>query len=186
MNRLIKVFWSLRKVLSAGVAELWNQRPRHMCYWPFVKLSTLTPFFHLFLAINSILDPRERKQEEVWQAGGGLPSENRPARRFKVIKYDYNKDKRADLSILLKGRTQAGHARLKSCTRPKFFLHIMFPYTCMICALFRCNMFSHALIMYQNTLVTFWDKTSKTMNHVNNGFKVSKCFVFHPPCLFFF
>ena len=25
--------------------------------------------------------------------------------------------------------------------------------------------------MYQNTLVTFWDKTSKTMNHVNNGFK---------------
>ena len=32
-------------------------------------------------------------------------------------------------------------------------------------------MFSHALIMYQNTLVTFWDKTSKTMNHVNNGFK---------------
>ena len=35
----------------------------------------------------------------------------------------------------------------------------------------RCNMFSHALIMYQNTLVTFWDKTSKTMNHVNNGFK---------------
>ena len=53
----------------------------------------------------------------------------------------------------------------------------------------RCNMFSHALskfcanltftaeiitiisVMYQNTLVTFWDKTSKTMNHVNNGFK---------------
>ena len=35
----------------------------------------------------------------------------------------------------------------------------------------RCNMFSHALIMYQNTLVNFWDKTSKTMNHVNNGFK---------------
>ena len=35
----------------------------------------------------------------------------------------------------------------------------------------RSNMFSHALIMYQNTLVTFWDKTSKTMNHVTNGFK---------------
>ncbi|XP_023322528.1 islet cell autoantigen 1 isoform X2 [Eurytemora carolleeae] len=35
----------------------------------------------------------------------------------------------------------------------------------------RCNMFSHALIMYQNTLVIFWDKTAKTMNHVNNGFK---------------
>ena len=35
----------------------------------------------------------------------------------------------------------------------------------------RCNMFSHALIMYQNTLVTFWDKTSKTMNHVNKGFQ---------------
>ena len=33
-------------------------------------------------------------------------------------------------------------------------------------------MFSHALIMYQNTLVSFWDKTAKTMNHVNNGFKV--------------
>lgn len=27
------------------------------------------------------------------------------------------------------------------------------------------------LLTNQNTLVTFWDKTSKTMNHVNNGFK---------------
>merc|ERR1719394_2238595 len=35
----------------------------------------------------------------------------------------------------------------------------------------RCNMFSYALILYQDTLVTFWDKTSKTMSHVNNGFK---------------
>jgi hypothetical protein len=34
-------------------------------------------------------------------------------------------------------------------------------------------MFSHALILYQNTLVTFWEKTAKTMNHVNNGFKVT-------------
>jgi hypothetical protein len=38
--------------------------------------------------------------------------------------------------------------------------------------MFRCNMFSHALILYQNTLVNFWEKTAKTMNHVNNGFKV--------------
>ena len=26
-------------------------------------------------------------------------------------------------------------------------------------------------LFYQDTLVTFWDKTSKTMSHVNNGFK---------------
>ncbi len=39
--------------------------------------------------------------------------------------------------------------------------------------MFRCNMFSHALILYQNTLVNFWEKTAKTMNHVNNGFKVN-------------
>merc|ERR1719483_1271630 len=32
-------------------------------------------------------------------------------------------------------------------------------------------MFSHALILYQNTLINFWEKTSKTMTHVNNGFK---------------
>ena len=38
---------------------------------------------------------------------------------------------------------------------------------------YRCNMFSHALIMYQNNLIKFWEKTSRTMTHVNNGFKVS-------------
>ncbi|XP_045603861.1 islet cell autoantigen 1 [Procambarus clarkii] len=35
----------------------------------------------------------------------------------------------------------------------------------------RCNMFSHALIVYQNNLITFSDKTSKTMNTVANNFK---------------
>ena len=39
-------------------------------------------------------------------------------------------------------------------------------------------MFSHALILYQNTLVTFWEKTAKTMNHVNNGFKVTSLYLF--------
>ena len=27
------------------------------------------------------------------------------------------------------------------------------------------------MYIIQDTLVTFWDKTSKTMSHVNNGFK---------------
>lgn len=35
----------------------------------------------------------------------------------------------------------------------------------------RCNMFSHALIVYQNNLITFSDKTSKTLNNVANNFK---------------
>ena len=35
----------------------------------------------------------------------------------------------------------------------------------------RCNMFSHALIMYQNALITFWEKTAKTMSHVNKSFE---------------
>lgn len=41
----------------------------------------------------------------------------------------------------------------------------------------RCNMFSHALIMYQNALILFWEKTAKTMTHVNDSFQVS------PMCL---
>ena len=36
----------------------------------------------------------------------------------------------------------------------------------------RCNMFSHALIMYQNALILFWEKTAKTMTHVNDSFQV--------------
>ena len=32
-------------------------------------------------------------------------------------------------------------------------------------------MFSHALIIYQDALITFWEKTAKTMNHVNESFK---------------
>lgn len=35
----------------------------------------------------------------------------------------------------------------------------------------RCNMFSHALIVYQNNLITFSDKISKTLNSVANNFK---------------
>ena len=35
----------------------------------------------------------------------------------------------------------------------------------------RCNMFSHALILYQNALITFWEKTAKTMTHVNDSFE---------------
>ncbi|XP_076033809.1 islet cell autoantigen 1-like protein isoform X2 [Oratosquilla oratoria] len=35
----------------------------------------------------------------------------------------------------------------------------------------RCNMFSHALIVYQNNLITFAEKTSKTLNNVVLNFK---------------
>lgn len=35
----------------------------------------------------------------------------------------------------------------------------------------RCNMFSHALSWYQNALISFWEKTAKTMNHVEQSFK---------------
>ncbi|KAG7169979.1 Islet cell autoantigen 1-like [Homarus americanus] len=35
----------------------------------------------------------------------------------------------------------------------------------------RCNMFSHALIVYQNNLITFSDKTSKTLISVANNFR---------------
>ena len=35
----------------------------------------------------------------------------------------------------------------------------------------RCNMFSYALILYQNALITFWEKTAKTMTHVNDSFE---------------
>ena len=35
----------------------------------------------------------------------------------------------------------------------------------------RCNMFSHALILYQNNLITFSEKTAKTLNTVANKFK---------------
>ena len=35
----------------------------------------------------------------------------------------------------------------------------------------RCNMFSHALILYQNNLITFSEKTAKTLNSVANNFK---------------
>ncbi len=42
----------------------------------------------------------------------------------------------------------------------------------------RCNMFSHALIMYQNALIAFWEKTAKTMNHVNESFKGYQHFEF--------
>ena len=35
----------------------------------------------------------------------------------------------------------------------------------------RCNMFSHALIMYQNALILFWEKTARTMKHVDDSFQ---------------
>ncbi|KAK3868195.1 hypothetical protein Pcinc_026393 [Petrolisthes cinctipes] len=35
----------------------------------------------------------------------------------------------------------------------------------------RCNMFSHALIVYQNNLITFSEKTAKTLSNVASNFK---------------
>ncbi|XP_043201516.1 islet cell autoantigen 1-like isoform X2 [Amphibalanus amphitrite] len=35
----------------------------------------------------------------------------------------------------------------------------------------RCNMFSHALVLYQDALLQFWEKTARTMNHVAESFK---------------
>ena len=35
----------------------------------------------------------------------------------------------------------------------------------------RCNMFSHALILYQNNLISFSEKTAKTLNSVASNFK---------------
>ena len=35
----------------------------------------------------------------------------------------------------------------------------------------RCNLFSHTLASYQNTLLHFWDKTSRTMAAVQEGFR---------------
>ena len=35
----------------------------------------------------------------------------------------------------------------------------------------RCNMFSNALIMYQDSLISFWRKTAKTMGHVDTSFQ---------------
>ena len=39
-------------------------------------------------------------------------------------------------------------------------------------------MFSHALILYQTALITFWEKTAKTMNHVHESFKGYQAFEF--------
>lgn len=35
----------------------------------------------------------------------------------------------------------------------------------------RCNMFSHVLVNYQQTLILFWQKTARTMNAVADAFK---------------
>lgn len=35
----------------------------------------------------------------------------------------------------------------------------------------RCNMFSHVLVLYQQSLLNFWLKTSKTMNAIADAFK---------------
>ncbi|KAB7503310.1 Islet cell autoantigen 1 [Armadillidium nasatum] len=43
----------------------------------------------------------------------------------------------------------------------------------------RCNMFSHALILYQNNLITFSDKTAKTLNNVASNFKGYHPYKFH-------
>lgn len=43
----------------------------------------------------------------------------------------------------------------------------------------RCNMFSHALILYQNNLITFSEKTAKTLNSVASNFKGYQPYKFH-------
>lgn len=40
----------------------------------------------------------------------------------------------------------------------------------MLCAS-RCNMFSHALVLYQNSLSSFWERSSKAMKAISENFK---------------
>merc|ERR1719300_573879 len=70
---------------------------------------------------------------------------------------------------LEKFRKAQGHVKTSKARFDKLKLDVLQKVD--LLAASRCNMFSYALILYQDTLVTFWDKTSKTMNHVNNGFK---------------
>jgi len=70
---------------------------------------------------------------------------------------------------LEKFRKVQGHVKTSKARFDKLKLDVLQKVD--LLAASRCNMFSYALILYQDTLVTFWDKTSKTMSHVNNGFK---------------
>merc|ERR1719507_2840273 len=70
---------------------------------------------------------------------------------------------------LEKFRKVQGHVKTSKARFDKLKLDVLQKVD--LLAASRCTMFSYALILYQDTLVTFWDKTSKTMSHVNNGFK---------------
>ena len=58
----------------------------------------------------------------------------------------------------------------------------------------RCNLFSHTLATYQNTLLHYWEKTSRTMSAVQEGFRGYQHYEFNmlkvgvfkkdPHCLF--
>lgn len=58
-------------------------------------------------------------------------------------------------------RTKARFDKLKIDTQQKID---------MLCAS-RCNMFSHALVLYQNNLANFFEKTAKTMNLIAENFQ---------------
>lgn len=58
-------------------------------------------------------------------------------------------------------RTKARFDRLKTDTQQKID---------MLCAS-RCNMFSHALVLYQNSLSNFFERTAKTMKLLSENFK---------------
>ena len=70
---------------------------------------------------------------------------------------------------LEKFRKVQGHVKTSKAKFDKLKLDVLQKVD--LLAASRCNMFSYALILYQDTLVNFWEKTSKTMSHVDKGFK---------------
>ncbi|XP_050739547.1 islet cell autoantigen 1-like isoform X2 [Eriocheir sinensis] len=85
---------------------------------------------------------------------------------MKNVSQDFNPDQHSQLE---KFREVQGTVKLKKAKFDRMKLKSLQKVD--LLAASRCNMFSHALIVYQNGLVAFSEKAARTMNNVANSFK---------------
>lgn len=147
------------KMMSAvSKGQHFSSQQRMLLRLPLVRLANEVDTFRAQAIKDTLMTVRKMEQARTEYRGALLWMRNVSTELDPDTGNKLEKFRRVQSQVK---RTKARFDRLKGDVIQKIDL----------LAASRCNMFSHALVNYQQTLILFWQKTAKTMNAIADAFK---------------
>lgn len=147
------------KMMSAvSKGQHFSSQQRTTLRLPLVRLANEVDTFRVQAIKDTLVTVRKMEQARTEYRGALLWMRNASSELDPDAGGKLEKFRRVQAQVK---RTKARFDRLKGDVIQKIDL----------LAASRCNMFSHALVNYQQALILFWQKTAKTMNAIADAFK---------------